>query len=389
MSKRMSINMDKPFQFEMNGWTINFSGKEGDQEDVYRLAAVSSNWTVEIFPSKGLSVGKAYFKNEPLFWNAPTDLIHPDQFIPCETDIYINGKPAPGFSFLKTFSSGIELYGLLNWGMPKYDHKGRLLTLHGETSNIPVTCGEVEIGNDSLTITGSFIYRLFKREINNKWYNKGTPLFKVIKSVRILNEGKILINDTIENIFEKELIPDWGYHITFFATDGAKLLIPSKNVENRGGGILPSDMETWQRTPDEAIRSETGIIHKGLKKYKHSEGIVNKALVKYPYKNPLIVSFTPSPYTQAWYCTGGANSKEFTHKNGNPVFQKPWNGLGIELGSSALDHDGNIDEAIFYKRETKPGEKKNIFIEIEVSEQEKILSFEDEINKFNKKYRKN
>jgi hypothetical protein len=36
--------------------------------------------------------------------------------------------------------------------------------------------------------------------------------------------------------------------------------------------------------------------------------------------------------------------------------------MGIEIGSGALDHDGNIDGSVHYKPELMPGEKKTIQI---------------------------
>jgi hypothetical protein len=381
----MIINTDNPAHFNENGWNVDVAAHGMDDKGVFRLIATSPEWNIELFPSKGLSIGQAYFKDQPIFWEAPTGLIHPDKFDPNESDVLINGIPAPGFSFLKTFASGIELYGLRNWGMPVMDDKGNLLPLHGETSNIPVDEVSIDTEDGVMKIEATYTYRTFDGSTSLPWYKRGEELFKVTRTVRVYNTSRISIDDTIENTSTLILCPDWGYHITFHAVNGAKLLIPSRNAKPRGGGDLPADIETWQPAIDESVRTEVGIIHKGLKQFINQKGAWNKCLVTYPNRNALMVTFTPAPYTQTWFCNGGANSKEFTYKNGQPLFAKPWDGLGIEIGTSALDHDGNNDETIGYHHNRFPGEKQRIQIEIEIIDPQRRAQLETEISKFNGK----
>lgn len=58
----------------------------------------------------------------------------------------------------------------------------------------------------------------------------------------------------------------------------------------------------------------------------------------------------------------GKDSSEFTNSNGESLLRKNWDGMGIEIGSSPLDHNGNLDKSVDYKQELKPGEKKKIEI---------------------------
>lgn len=74
------------------------------------------------------------------------------------------------------------------------------------------------------------------------------------------------------------------------------------------------------------------------------------------------VSITPSPYFQTWFCNGGKGSEEFTDSNGQSLLRRNWDGMGIEIGSSPLDHNGNMDETVEYKQELLMGEKKKIEI---------------------------
>jgi hypothetical protein len=199
---------------------------------------------VELLPSKGLSLGQAWIKGKPVFWEAPVNIPDTETIDLWSDEVCINGIPAKGFTFLKTFVAGIEFYGLRNWGMP-VEKDGKLELLHGETSNIPVSTIQYSVENDACNIQASFNYNTFEGDIDNPWYKRGEALFRVTRKL-ILTKGsfKIKIEDTIENISNRMLIPDWGYHITFRPEEGARYLVPSRSVSERGGNILPDDLET-------------------------------------------------------------------------------------------------------------------------------------------------
>lgn len=48
------------------------------------------------------------------------------------------------------------------------------------------------------------------------------------------------------------------------------------------------------------------------------------------------------------------------------LLEKNWDGFGIEIGSSALDHDGNTDRTVSYIPTLKPGEKKVLELELKI-----------------------
>ncbi len=48
------------------------------------------------------------------------------------------------------------------------------------------------------------------------------------------------------------------------------------------------------------------------------------------------------------------------------VFKRNWDGQGIEIGSSALDHDGNVDPEVPETRALEPGESLEIAIDFQV-----------------------
>lgn len=330
-----------------------------DPVNANRIRISTPEVEVELLPSKGLSLGQAWIKGKPIFWEAPIELPDTETLDLWSNEVLINGNPAPGFTFLKTLVGGVELYGLKNWGMPTVCD-GKLQPLHGETSNIPVSEVRCSMENDECTIQASFDYRTFEGDAKLPWYLRGEALFRVTKKMILKKDAlEMKLEDTIENLSNRSLIPDWGYHITFKPEQGARYLVPSLKAEERSGNPLPADIQIWYKSENEKVRTETGIIHKQIE-------VAESALVKtrliYPDKSTIEVSTTPSPYFQTWFCNGGKDSAEFTDSNGESLLRKNWDGMGIEIGSSPLDHNGNIDKSVDYKQELKPGEKKKIEI---------------------------
>ena len=290
-------------------------------------------------------------------------------------EISINGNPAPGFTFLKTLIGGLEFYGLKNWGMP-VTTQGETELLHGETSNIPV--GEIQFGTENekkCWIQASFFYRTYKGDANLLWYEKGAAIFKVTRKLIIPADGlEFIVEDSIENVSNTIQRPDWGYHITFRPEEGARLLVPSKQVQERGGNALPADIETWHEAEDASIRTETGIIHQDLLASQSEAGpdtVVS--LLEYPDRSGLAVSVPPSPYFQTWFCNGGKGSKEFTEKNGESILKKNWDGMGLEIGSSALDHNGNIDRTVPFEPALSPGDYITIPLKIKWLDEDEVI----------------
>ncbi|NOX45655.1 MAG: hypothetical protein GXO89_01585, partial [Chlorobi bacterium] len=229
------------------------------------------------------------------------------------------------------------------------------------------------------------IYKSLKGDANKVWYERGEELVKAIRKVIIIYGGKpvVQVSDTFENVSKADFIIDWGYHLTFYPEDGSKLIIPSKIVEERSESELPEDIETWRPAEKEKTRTEVGILHKSLKKESVKDTTISKILLKHISKNNLSVSFKECPYFQSWICNGGANSTEFTFtESKKPVFEKNWDGIGIELGSSALDHNGNTDPEVTISFNLKPGESYTNFIEIKVLDDEEAKKLEKEIRDF-------
>lgn len=362
-----NLSYNKTNKLKVGGLKAEIYHKKGDPKNVNRILLTNAKAEVEILPSKGLSIGEAFFHKKPVFWEPPIEMPNPDTLNLWSEEVAINGVPSPEFTFLKTFNGGIELYGLQNWGMP-VKKKGELQLLHGETSNIPVESVEVNLPDaNRIKINGSFLYKTWKGNSDLPWYKRGSNICAVHRTI-ILHNNKnpeIELIDEFENVSQSDFFVDWGYHITFQPEPGAKIIVPASKMEERFGGKLPDQFDTWQPANNPEQRTETGIIYKGLAQ-DISNGIKkNITRVKRPTLGDLVVKTSVAPYFQTWMCNGGSNSKEFTwSETGDPLFKKNWDGFGIEIGASALDHNGNTDSKVPVSSALKPGEKRTICISV-------------------------
>lgn len=360
---------------ELNGFQISIFHQDGDPSKAHRVRIRNKHMEVEFFPSKGLTIAQAWVQDQALFWEAPRGLDDTEDLDLWSDEISIDGQAAPGFTFLKTLIGGLEFYGLTNWGMP-VTVKGKNELLHGETSNIPV--GEILFGSDQdeqCWIQASFIYRTFEGDKQLPWYERGAALYKVTRKYTLpASCCEILVEDSIKNVSASIQRPDWGYHITLRPEEGAKLLVPSKQVQERGGGAMPADIETWLEAEDASVRTETGIIHKDLLVNQSEAGPDSVvSLLKYPDGTGLALSVPPSPYFQTWFCNGGKGSKQFTDHKGESILLKNWDGMGLEIGSSALDHNGNIDKTVSYDPDLSPGVSRTIQLKIQCLDEDEVI----------------
>lgn len=341
-------------ELEENGFRIQVYHAENDPISANRVKVSSDLVELELLPSKGFSLAQSWISGQAIFWEAPIALCDTENLDLWSDEIKINGNPAPGFTFLKTLVAGVELYGLKNWGMPVI-LDGQLHPLHGETSNIPVDEVQFSVENENTcTIVSSFIYRSFIGNRNLPWYDRGEALFKVTKKVILTKDSlEFKLEDSIENISDTKQTPDWGYHITFRPEEGAVLKVPSKRFQERNHNPLPDDFETWHKAVDKKVRTETGIVHQELR---DESGVTS--VLTYPNQTSIAVTVPATPYFQTWFCNGGKGSKEFTDSHNQSILEKNWDGMGIEIGSSALDHDGNVNKTVEYDAMLHQGEKK-------------------------------
>lgn len=382
--KDLSANENNIFSF--NGISVRLYHKTGEPHTANRLEIKTSNLTAELLPSKGLSLGQVSYNEKKIFWEAPFYLPNPDMLDLWSDEVQINNQPMAGFTYLKTFTAGIELYGLKNWGMPrKNDQTGELLPLHGETSNIPVDEINILIDEPFVQVEATFVYHDMNSGGYLSWYTSGSPMYKINRLYKFhVNNPQVTLSDTIENISGENLTPDWGYRVTFYPQPGSKILVPSGSVEERNGEKIPNDIETWNMAGSDEPRQETGIIHKRLNTIREEGKERCRVLLQHPNGDGILFKFPPSPYFQTWSCKGGAGSDEFKLRSGKSLLENNWDGLGIEIGSSALDHDNNIDQSVKYQAILPPGSKKSLDMELSIPDPLEVMEMASSIKKYNK-----
>ena len=340
----------------------------GDAADVRRLRISWEEGELELLPTKGLTVGELRHGEWVPFWKpVVSGIISPD-----EEDLLgamlINGERVASMRWLENFAGCIELLGLCNWGMAhRPPDSDATLPLHGEASHVPVE--EVAIAADEryAVVEAPFEVRHAwwnDPDRSRPWYRRGVRRWRVVRTIIIDTNGGIMhLVDEITNVGSEPAVPDWGYHYQFRAADGARLLIPGERVEGRFGGKVPEHFEAWQPSPDPGVRYERGYIHKGVpieSSLLGTEAVRGAAI--YPDGPATLFTMPASAYTLSWFSCGGQGSLEFAfpERPEESAIPVPWDGMGPEIGASALDHDGNVDPHITH-RPIGPGETETLY----------------------------
>ncbi len=375
-------NLKENWKTEFSGFAVGVVKKAGDGASVRRLSIESDGARLVLLPSKGLSPLSCSFGGEELFWEPPLENIPDPEEIDLSGTLLINGKPEAGARWIATFLGGVELMGLDNWGLFGRGEKGELLSLHGNASSIPVH--HVETGRNTdgdIVCEGGFLihdsYRAVRPDME-------TPArWKVERRITLSPARRSLaIRDTITNLADAPLFPDWGYHIQLRPEPGCRLLIPSAGVKPRFGGSPEAGFEEWQPAADESVREERGYIHRRLL----SRGGRVKSLLRYSDGRGLGVSVPHSPYTLAWNSCGGAMSREFLlpERPQEPFITGSWNGVGPEVGASALDHDGDTDPEV-REKVLGPGASRSLDLSFSLLSPEKADELEEEISAYTRR----
>ncbi len=360
---------------------------EGDPLSVYRFYLTGENFSLEITPSRGLSIRDFTCQGRQMFWNAPLGNLSDPAVIDIEKSMLINGEPVKGTGWLEYFASHIEMLGLDNWGVP-IEKNGRVLGLHGNASSIPVAESILEEKDDRVIISGAF----YINDPNNVMQKegRGPDYFKVEKNIEFYNEKPVLlIRDRISNISNEARFPDWGYHVQLHPEEGCRYLIPSKEVKERGRGIPEPGFEVWKKAKVPEVREERGFIHKNLLISDSvfpdgSKGV--ETLLHYKDGIGIKCIIPPSPYTMSWFSCGGKDGTEFMIPGTNrspdkKLLQKNWDGVGPEIGASALDHDGDTDPGIT-QGVLEPGESMEVQIYLELLEKKEAEKLLEQIERY-------
>jgi len=373
------------------GYRIELVSEPGDPVGTDRLEITADGMELELLPTKGLSVGEVSFEGVPLFWDPPRATLPDPDTLDLMAPMLIGGEEIVGFRFVEAFLGGLEMMGLRNWGMPMQDTAtGALLPIHGEVANIPIRKLRIIASDAGIEINGSFLARYGKGGGRAPWHRRGTPVFEVTKRV-IVKRGRprITVLDHIANVSPRTETPDWGYHMQLRPRPGARFLVPSREARERAGKKLPINHDRWDPAKKKATRVERGIVHRGLRRTRAAlEGEPGtRCLLLYPDGSGIGVTVPPCPYFLSWFSCGGKGSTEFMlpgPKRQARIMKRDWNGVGPEIGSSALDHDGDVDPRV--KTPTlKPGETMAIRLAIERLDAKPAARLARSILQFNQK----
>jgi hypothetical protein len=380
-----------PARIAFAGFCLERRLLKGDPPGFCRLYLSNGVVKVELLPSKGLTVGEAWCGREQIFWTPPIPRLQDMSGYDLTNDsMLVNGESRKGFKWLESYMGGIELLGLENWGAPWTDPAtGRFLSLHGQANCIPVPAVDVEMTADYAEVRGRALVRTFEGG-SGPWHERGEARFTVTRAVRLEREANgLACTDRIENVGPAPGVPDWGYHITFKPVAGAEWLTPSRLVRQRFGGSFPDTIETWRPAKTPLKREEYGIIHQGLKT---TAGALNgrggvQTLLLYPSGRGIRLAFPQPRYCQSWLSMGGKGSREFCRPDGTSILFNAWNGIGCEIGASALDHDGFEDPAV-PPRTLQPGEALEIPLRIDVLKPAQARKLAAEIREYSAGRRK-
>ncbi len=341
-----------PHSERSGGVTVRTVHVPGDAPDVRRLMVEWPDGRLELQPTKGLSIGPYRHGDWEPFWTPVVPALISPESEQLLGDVLVHGNPVAALRWVENFSGCVELLGLSNWGMPAIDEAtGTPLSLHGEAARIPVDGAAVGLAGSVVVVTGSFTMNSrwwSEPDDGSVWYLRGTPDWRIERTVLIDTETpRLRFVDTIENIGTETAIPDWGYHVQLRAEPGAELIIPARSSEERSGGATPpTDFRRWRPDSDPAVREERGYVHKGVPRTAgpFDTDIVTGAAV-YPQGPATIFTMPASAYTLSWFSCGGKDSLEFALPESpqSSLLPVAWDGIGPEIGVSALDHDGNTD----------------------------------------------
>ena len=345
---------------------------EADAPDVRRVKVSWDGGEIDLLPTKGLSIGSYKHGEWEPFWEpVRPGLISPD----AENllgPVLVHGEPVQSLRWLENFAGCVELLGLSNWGMPLPEKERNIvLPLHGEASHIPITVMRVSVGQREVLIQGSFNLnpKWWKEpESDTPWYQRGDAAWRVERTILLrLDTPAMEFVDSLTNLTDQPATPDWGYHLQFRAEPGAELIIPSREMSSRFGGEVEDAFRTWKRAEKPGERVERGYIHKGLETEESPLGTpVVAGSARYPSGPNTRFLIPLAAYTLSWFSSGGKGSLEFSLPESpkESLIPVPWNGMGPEIGASALDHDGNVDPAVVHAP-VEPGRACRLYFRIE------------------------
>jgi hypothetical protein len=384
----------RPQQVDLDLGRVILYHQQGDPVGVNRIRVHCGQIEAVVLPSKGFSIEQVVCAGKPIFWNPPLEILPEPADINPEAPLQVNGALLGGFAWIRGFTGGVEMLGPLNWGMPVRTPDESLLGLHGAAANIPVREVTVQVRREELWLSASFEVRdrkTFAAGEDKPWYEAGDSVYRITKNLIFNPEiPGFRLQDELTNLSTATQTPDWGYHVQLHPQPEAPYLVPSRSRHQRGGGAVEPGHEIWPPVKPGSPRVERGIVHR---KAMWKTGLLDggpgvPTLLRYADGRGIEVILPPVPYLLSWFSAGGAGSDEFmippsaADQGPRRILERDWNGVGPEIGASALDHDGDIDPAVPVQS-LSPGESMSIKLQFSYLTAEAAGEREREIQSYN------
>jgi len=236
-----------PDGLEISKRTLRGGLSEG--VDVVRLN--NGKLTVEVLPTRGMSLWKAWSGDDVIGWDSPVrGPVHP-----ALVDL---GEPS-GLGWLDGFDELLVRCGLESNGAPEFNEQGQLAyTLHGRIGNRPAERVTVSADPDKQTIsvTGE-VYETRFHFLKLKLVSTLTMRF---------NENALQIDDQIHNLSASAAEGQILYHANFghpaLLDAGAQLVAPLKTVVPRNDHAA-AGIKQWNSyaAPEAGFEEQVYFIH--------------------------------------------------------------------------------------------------------------------------------
>ena len=206
----------------------------GASEGVKILRLDCGSNSIEIVPTRGMGISKAFSQGTEFGWNSPVQgPVHP---------MWVQISEPSGLGWLDGFDEMMVRCGISSNGAPEFDSTGKLLwPLHGRIANLPASSLSVEIDEEQ----GSVVARGAVLETRFHFYR-----WQLETEMRLsLDSNEIQIVDRITNLSDRECSFQMLYHNNFgtpVLEAGARLHAPAIRVAPRNAHTA-KNIENWNQ----------------------------------------------------------------------------------------------------------------------------------------------
>ncbi|MEM9943858.1 MAG: aldose 1-epimerase family protein [Planctomycetota bacterium] len=213
------------------GWELE-TAQHGKSAGVQILSLNCGGKTIQILPTRGMGIWRAFHNGKSFLWNSPIDgPVHP-MWVPI-------AEPS-GLGWLDGFDEMMVRCGLASNGAPEFDSSGNLIwPLHGRIANLPASQLEIEIDESNGQIVAKAHVNEFRFHIQK---------LQLQTEIRLsLTDDYIKVTDRVVNLSQRPAQFQLLYHCNFgnpMLGPGSKLYAPIRKLVPRNHHSA-SAVSTW------------------------------------------------------------------------------------------------------------------------------------------------